>query len=178
MAITTVTLDEIHDAIVNTIKTKFPAFKTVEAYRLDRKNLPTPACLIELVEMPIDDIDMGTEQASVNARFEATLVIDFRQKCKNEKLEIRKLAAVVMNFIRLQRWGVSVGPAELIGAFPDDFTPELDQYECWRIEWNQVLHLGESIWNDYDEGETPAHVLTSFVPDIGAAHEDDYVELT
>jgi hypothetical protein len=150
---TVTTLDAVHTGIVEAIRAQFPDLTTVEAYRLDRTSLPLPACLIEMTEMEATDgIDPGTEQLAVTARFEARLVLGFRQGAnKNAKLEIRKLAAAVAAFARLQRWGCPIGAADVIGAYPDDFDPELEQYECWRVEWTNRIHLGESIWNWPDE---------------------------
>nr|DAR96802.1 MAG TPA: tail completion protein [Caudoviricetes sp.] len=171
-ATTEVTLDALHEAITGAIRAQFPDLATVEAYRQDRKNLPVPACLVELSEMEAgNDLDLGTEQLAVMARFEARLVIGFRQGGRNPGLEIRKLAAAVAAFVHQQRWGLPVGPADVLGAWPDDFDPNLEQYECWRIEWQQVIHLGESVW--HDEGVTPEPVL-SWAPEIGAGHEADY----
>jgi hypothetical protein len=177
MANTVTTLDAVHAGIVSTLQAQFPALH-VEAYRLDRKVLTVPACLIELSEMDAaPDVDPGTEQLAVMTRFEAKLVIGFRQGTNNPKLEIRKLAAAVAAFVRLQRWGCPIGPAEVIGAYPDDFDPELDQFECWRVEWRQIIHLGESVWADWNAGDPPGQVLVGYAPAIGADHEGDYTEL-
>lgn len=166
------TLDAVHEGIVSAIKTQFPTLKTVEAYRLDRKNLPTPACLLEITEMDAaPDIDPGTEQLAVTARFEARFVIGFRQGGKNPKLEVRKLAAAFAAFARLKRWGCPIGPAEVIGAYQDDFDPELDQFECWRVEWQQVIHLGDTVWKDDGEVPTPHF---SWTPNLGPEHSDAY----
>lgn len=174
---TVTSLDAVHEGIVSTIAAQFPDLVTVEAYRLDRKSLPVPACLIELTEMDaVPDNDPGTEQLAVNARFEARLVIGFRQGDKNPKLEIRKLAAAVANFIRAKRWGCPIGAAEVVGAYPDDFDPELDQFECWRVEWQQLIYLGDTVWKD--EGATPSQVMLGFAPNIGPGHEADYTEVT
>lgn len=169
---TELTLDALHDAIVARIKAQFPALKTVQAYRLDRKALPTPACLVELTEFETtsDAMDPGTEQLAVTARFEARLILGF--KTPQAKLEIRKLAASVAAFARLNRWGLPVGPAEVIGAYPDDFDPELDQYECWRVEWTNVIHLGESVWND--EGLPVGDPVFSWAPKVGLGNEPYY----
>lgn len=176
---TVTTLEAVHAGIVSAIAAQFPALQTVEAYRLDRKSLPVPACLIELTEMDaVNDEDPGTEQQAVMARFEATLVIGFRQGLNNPKMEIRKLAAALGAFVRAQRWGCPIGPAELIGIYQDDFDPDLDQYEVWRVEWQQVIHLGESVWVPYDEGETPNQVFLGITPKIGPGHIDDYFEVT
>lgn len=174
---TVTTLDAVHDGIVAAIKAQFPTLKTVEAYRLDRKNLPAPACLVEMTEMDGDmGDDPGTEQLAVKARFEARFVIGFRQGSKNPKLEVRKLAAAFASFARLQRWGCPIGPADVIGCYQDDFDPELDQFECWRVEWQQIIHLGDTIWTD--DGVLPSEVLTSFSPAIGTGNENEYTSLT
>ena len=177
---TLTTLDAVHTGIISAIAAKFTALKTVAAYPMDRKALTIPACLIELTEMTaINDEDPGTEQQAVYARFEARLIIGFRQdKDKNPKLEIRKLAAAVGAFVRAKRWGCPIGPAELIGIYQDDFDPELDQYEVWRVEWQQIIHLGESVWTGYDEGDVPQRVYLGIAPEIGPEHIDDYVEIT
>ena len=175
-AITNTTLDAVHEGIVSTIREAFPQLKTVEAYRLDRKNLPVPACLIELTEMETGvDPDPGTEQLPVMARFEAQFVIGFRQGLKNPKLEVRKLAAAFAAFAKFQRWGCPIGPAEIVGIYGDDFDPELDQFEVWRVEWQQIIHLGTAIV--WDDGVTPTPVA-SFSPDIGIDHENDYTDPT
>lgn len=169
---TTVTLDQVHDGIKAALQAQFPDLH-VEAYREDRTGLPVPACLFELTEMEgAPDHDPGTEQLAVTATFEALLVMKFRQPGKNARLEVRKLAAALAAFARLQRWGCPIGPAEVVGAFPDDFNPELDQYECWRVEWRQVLHLGDTVWNN--DGVAPSEVYLGITPKIGPDHKDDY----
>lgn len=171
---TEVTLDQLHAGILGKIAAQFPALKTVAAYEEDRKALPVPACLVEMAEFETNGADdPGTEQLAVMIRFEARLVIGFRTP--RAKLEIRKLAAALATFARLNRWGCPVGPAEVIGAWPDDFGPEVDQYECWRVEWRQEVNLGESIWND--DGITPTTPLFSYAPYIGPAHKDKYKPL-
>lgn len=171
-AYTVTTLDAVHEGIVAAIRSQFPDLKTVEAYRLDRKSIPTPACLVELTDMEVDaEVDPGTEQLAVMARFEARFLISFRQGAKNPKLEVRKLAAAFAAFARLKRWGCPIGPAEVISCAPDDFDPELDQYECWRVEWQQIIHLGDTIWKDDGIVPTP---FFAWSPEIGADHADKY----
>ena len=63
---TVTTLEAVHAGIVSAIVAQFPALRTVEAYRLDRKSMPVPACLIELTEMDaVHDEDPGTEQRAI-----------------------------------------------------------------------------------------------------------------
>lgn len=163
---------DIHSAILDAIRAQFPDLRTVAAYHPERERLALPACLVELEELEASpDDDPGTEQLAVEARFCARLVIGFRHAPTPAKLEIRRLAAAFAAWARLQRWGLPVGPVEIIGAAPDDFSPELEQYECWRVEWKQTLHLGESVWQE--TGITPVPYL-SWVPEIGEAHKDAY----
>lgn len=176
---TNLDLAALHEAIVADIKAAFPALQTVEFYREERKGIPLPAVLLELTEMEGQpDVDPGTEQLAVAARFEAEIIMGFRTP--NVKLEIRKFAGAFAAWLRLRRWTnpadpakkLPTGPAEVIGCFRDDFNPELDKYEVWRVEWSQILHLGDTVWTN--EGTIPTIPLFSWVPDIGIGHEDDY----
>lgn len=173
---TEVTLDEVHDGIVSTIQARFPDWH-VEAYRLDRKGLPLPACLVELTELEVSpEDDPGTGQLAAMATFEAQLVIGFRQGTENPKRVVRNQAAALAAFARLQRWGCPIGPAMVVGAYRDDFEPELDQYEVWRVEWRQIIHLGETVWKGGTE--PPQEVNISFVPLVGEAYVDEYTQVT
>jgi hypothetical protein len=168
---TEVTLDQVADAIVATIAAKFPDLH-VEAYRKDRRGLPVPACLVEMTGFDPDETDPGTGQLAVMATFEALFVIGFRQPGKNPKREVRKLAAAFAAFCRLQRWGCKIGPAEVLGAHPDDFDPDLDQFDCWCVEWQQVIHLGETVWTN--DGVQPTAVFVSGQAPFGPDGEGNY----
>jgi hypothetical protein len=180
---TEVELGALHDAIVRDIQTAFPDLATVEFYRDDRKNLPAPACLLDLVEFePSPEDDPGTEQLAVLAKFEASLVLGFRTD--KAKLSARKLAAAFAAWLRLRRWShpteagkkLPTGPAVVTGCFKDDFSPELDQFEVWTVEWSQIVHLGNTVWTD--EGTTPTTVMAGFSPRIGAGEESEYTQVT
>ena len=170
-----VDLKALHENIVAAIAEQFPALATVECYReeVDRKTLPTPACLIELFEMEAEPTeDPGTEQLAMTARFEARIVIGYRED--RAKIEVRKLAAALAKFILRKRWGLgpNVGPAEVTGCYPDEFDPRLDQYEVMRIEWQQLIMVGEDVWSG--EGIRPTEVLYSWEPKTGPAFRDNY----
>lgn len=170
---TEITLDAVYDGILSAIRDQFPDLVTVEAYPEDRGKVATPACFIELAGVEADPkLDPGTGQLAVTAEFEARFLIKTKQPGLNPKREIRRLALAFAAFARMQRWGCPIGGADVIGAFPDDFDPELDQYEVWRVEWRQTIHLGESVWNV--PGTTPGAVFVGEAPLIGAAHADEY----
>lgn len=164
-------LDALHDAIIAAIRAAHPVFATVEAYREDRKDLPVPACLIELADMePQPGDDPGTEQLCVMARWELFVVMGFREA--SVKRAVPKLAAAVALTVNRNRWGLKVGAAEVTAIEPDDFRPELDQYEAWRVDWQHLIHIGPSVWRD--DGAVPSQVLSNFAPEVGPLFEGNY----
>lgn len=171
-------LATLHDIIVATLAAQFTALQTIEFYREDRENLPAPACLLDMSDIEAEPgEDPGTDQLAARVRFEAELVLPFRTP--KGKLEVRKMAAAFAAFLRKRsRWpGIpQAGAIEVIGAYKSDFSPELDQYEVWRVEWRQLLHLGASVW---DEGEatTPTTVFAGFKPYVGIPNKDKYVQV-
>lgn len=186
---TEVDLVVLHAAIVSDIQAAFPQLRTVEFYRADRKELPMPSCLLEMSEMEaLPDDDPGTEQLCVMATFEAQLSIGFRTP--NAKQAISILAANLAAWLRKRRWTnpggetprLPTGEAMVVGAYRDDFSAiggqraqDLEQYEVWRVEWQQRIHIGQSVWNE--EGDTPAIVYVSQAPDIGLGNEDKYTQV-
>jgi len=167
---TALDLNALHDAIVASIAAQFPALATVEDYRTDRDRLNVPAVLVELTELePVPDEDPMTEQLPALARFDARIVLGFRTP--SVQREVRNLAAALAHHIHQQRFGQAVGAAEVTAIVPDDFSPELDQFEVWRVEWQHAVHIGVSVCDN--DGETPVPVY-SYVPDIGPGNDGDY----
>lgn len=168
---TNVDLAKLHAAIVADIQDAFPSLVTVEFYREDRKSLPKPACLLEISEFEnLEDDDPGTEQLAVMMKFEAELVIGFRTTAAKQSICI--LAAALAAWLRKRRWvnpddttkKLPTGEAQVIGAYRDDFSvmgaqreQVLEQFEIWRVEWQQIVHLGDTMWTD--EGVTPTQVF-------------------
>lgn len=181
---TNIDINKLQSAIEADIKAAFPDLKTVEFYGDERNGTALPACLLELAEWEENnDEDPGTEQQSVMARFEARFIIK-GVATKQSKKDIRKLAAAFSAWIRCRKWNnpdvpgkaIPVSPAQFLLAEPDSFSPTADQYEVWRVEWQQVLHLGETVWVPGPD-PAPGFVRASFSPDIGADHENDYVQI-
>jgi hypothetical protein len=201
----TVDLDALHDAITNAIKAQYPSLVTVEFYRTEeRKNLPCPAVLLDLTEFENEpDLDVGTGQIAMSARFDAEIVFGF--KTPNVKREIRKFAASFASWLYLRRWeGITSDAAKVVGCYKDEFDPRMDEYEVWRVEWTQVLYLGCNAWNDTsapltvgtgypadgtaltttaDDGTAvpfepqTGGTMAGYDPNIGPAHVADYVPL-
>lgn len=168
---TEVELAEVYTGIVEAISAQFPGVH-VEAERDRSEAVPAPAILVEMNEMQgAPDHDPGTGQLAVTASFSAQVILNMS---RTAKMEVRTLAAALAAFARLNRWGRKIGPAEVLGAFPDDFDPELDRFEIWRVDWQQVIHLGKTVWT---EGERPTTVMMGQVPMIGDPFESDYEQV-
>lgn len=169
---TALDLDQLFDAVIASIRGAFPQFEMVDAYPEDRRQMPVPACLIDLIELEPTD-DPGTEQLAVIAHFEASIVLPFR--APRAKRAVAKLAAAIAHHVQGRRWGLPIAPAQVISIAPSDFDPELDRFETWSVEWQQTVHIGESIWND--DGTPPTQVLAAWSPDIGPTHEAEYTDI-
>lgn len=165
------TIDTLYSSITAAIQAQFPELVTVEFDCEDRKGLRLPACLLEITEMEnAPDDDNGTGQLPMECRFTAEIILGF--KTPKVKREIRKLAAAMAVWLRMRRWpGVPCNAARVIGAYTDEFRPELDQFEVWRVEWSQVVHMGAE---DDGDGQAATDVRASWSPRIGAAHEAEY----
>ncbi len=168
---TQVDLAALHAAVRDAIAARFPELATVETYREDRTLPPLPACLIEMEDMePSDDPDPGTGQIALAARWRARLILGFRTP--EAALAVRRMAAALAHLVHLNRWGQPVAPARVGLVGPDDFEPDLDRYSVWSVEWEQVVHVGESIWGG--EGTLPIEVLMGLAPAIGPENEGVY----
>lgn len=172
---TEVALDTLHQAILDHIAAAYPALATVSDYPEERRHLSLPACLVEMAEMDgVPDLDPGTGQLALMTRWEARLIIGWRTA--SAAREIRRLAGALGVTIHQQRWGLPVGPAEVLGMTPDAFEPQLDQFVVWRVDWQQVVHLGESVWSPASS-LVPSEILYSTAPEIGPVHEEAYAPI-
>lgn len=180
---TTITLDQFYAAVMADIKEAFPAYATVEFDREDRTNIPLPAVLLEVSGFEDDsENDPGTGQWQANARVEAYVILNFRED--QVKLNVRMAATALALWLRMRRFkhpiiagkALPTGAVRLVEVQKDDFTPELDQYEVWRIEWMQSMQFGVSLYAGENDGVTPGHPLYSWAPEIGNGHAEDYSE--
>lgn len=177
-AITNIDLADLHTAIGSNLSEAFPAFKLVEFYREDEeraapKESELPALLLEMTEMEPDlDSDPGTEQLAVIARFEARIVINFRTP--KAKIEVRKMAGGLAAFIHKNRrfHKLPTGAANIDAIVSDDFYPELDRFQVWRVDFSMLVHLGDTIWtNDEPLEFEPVY---SWSPETGTGNDDKY----
>lgn len=183
-------LAQFFDAIVTDVKARFPSMVNVEFFPDEpeaNKKMPVPAILLDVSEMEADtESDPGTEQLAVRMSFSAFIVISGLQD-GNTKLQIRLLAAALVSWLRMRHWRdpsnpgtddepnyLPSDPAVPMGAYRDDFNPALDRYEVWRVDWEQTLYLGHSV---FDTTFLPSTVWLGLAPDIGEGHQADYVKV-
>lgn len=155
---TEISLDQLFQVIVDQVQAQFPDLVVVEFDRDEGSTPPqAPACILEMTEgEKYEDQDPGTGQLAFSARFEARLLVGFNRP--RAKAEARKRALAFAAWMHLRRWGAfgcPSGPAEIIGAYRDDFHPALDKFEAWKVEWVQVIHLGTDVWKDDPTAVTP-----------------------
>lgn len=179
-------LAALHEAIVEVSATAFPGVH-FEFYREDRKNMPMGTglagadpkayVLMELAEFDAGDMDPGTEQQAMVARFEANIVMKALRT--DAKVQVRALAGAFAAFLRRQSRfkpeDVLQGAARVVGCYKDDFSPELDQFEVWRVEWTQDVWFGDAT---EPAPPIPTQVLFSYVPIVGIPYEPEYMDIT
>lgn len=171
---TEIDLDTLHEAVVSSIAAGMPAVASVQAYPSERTALALPAVLVDLEDMEgAPESDPGTEQLAVVTRWRARLILGFRSA--DVYRQVRKGAGQLAHLVHLNRWGMPVGPARVTIVGPDPFDPDLDQYEVWVVEWEQVVHLGASVWTD--EGVVPETVYLGIEAKTGPDHIDDYWQI-
>ena len=167
-------LDALHQAILDDLRNQFPELKSVEDYPDHRQRVSVPAALLELTEMtPVQDEQSGTEQAVMDALFELRYIVGWRGD--NQGRLIRRNVAALAQHIHHNRWGQTIQPAQLVACEPDEFSPELDQYLVWRIDFTHQIFLGESVF--LDDGTLPQEVYVGVDPRIGPEWEDSYTKV-
>lgn len=69
-----------------------------------------------------------------------------------------------------------VGSPSELGA-KNLFTGEIDRQKIsmWAIRFTQKMRIGSSMFDS--EGEVPSQLYVGIAPEIGAAHEQDYIEI-
>lgn len=160
---TPVNIEDLHAAMKTALAEKFKGV-AVDYYSRPGETVKTPAIFIELDEADAaaNGGDIGTEQVDATLRFCAYVVLKFGD---GKKLEARRLALSVMAFIQGQRWGQSVGAADVIGAYPDTFkavnppaNESTQEYETMRVEFVHEALIGADVWEFAADAPTVVNV--------------------
>ncbi|MEZ6854197.1 hypothetical protein [Halodesulfovibrio aestuarii] len=163
-------IDAAHEAILDAIKAKFSAFETVADYERQKESIKCPAVILDFESIEKDGRDLGTEQLSVRIRWQLTLLLKFNTA--NVQRVIRKLIAALCLFIDGNNFALPCNPCALVGAYADTFDD--GGYDAWRVDFEMKAVLGETIWTDGDIVPSELGIMTSWAPEIGEAHKDDY----
>lgn len=173
----TLTIDDIHAAITGQLAAAFHEFQTVGDYERQKGRINVPAAFLNLESFePCDDGDGedGTERLVVNLRWELRVLLG-PPGASNERTA-RGLAVNLAKWIQGNRFGLTISPARFLRAESDKFTPELDHYTPWLVEFEQFARLGASVWDN--DSVAPTTVFVGYAPNTGAAHIDEYVQVS
>ena len=137
-------LEQLYAAIEQHIKDAIPGLAYVGTMPDGIEVVPPPAVVLELAGFDRVDMDPGTGEAAVEARFEARAIVPVEEKnCLHVAAFVAAQLAVLL---RGQSWGLPIGFAEFVRAERDWSRPELDVFAVWVVEWTQLIYLGEEEW--------------------------------
>ncbi|BBD08453.1 hypothetical protein [Desulfovibrio ferrophilus] len=166
-------INAAHKGIIVALRAGCPGLQDVLDYGRET-TLKTPAAVLNLAHIEPDDTpEDGSGKLALRCRWEVFLVVPDRAKYEQK---LRELAAVVGTLVHGHRFGLQASPANFILAEPNEFEPQFKGAKCWRVEFEQVLLFGASVWDG--EGVVPEQLMVSYTPLIGAEHEADYQEVT
>ncbi len=164
-------ITDLHNAILAEITSKIAGIETSGFYPKLRTAIKTPAVFIDLASME-PGADPGTGELALIARFEARVVVG---SSDNACLQVRELATEVARIINKNNFGLNVKAAALVSIAPDHFRPEIDAFEIWLVEWQNEIHIGQSVWDGV--GIMPEQIFLGYVPFVGIGNEDKYIKV-
>ena len=147
MANTNINLSDVHQAIIDALKGRFPKV-TIDSYD-PSENLESlaPACLLNIEELPKAP-DVGDGRYPVVAQFAIHCVLG--REVKNLQMELQEFAVAVSQFVYEKGiWlkGSVLEKPFSIEAYPGNFRKDTrGGFDSWVVNWEQKLYLGESTW--------------------------------
>ncbi len=171
----TTTVKTFHQSIMDAIAGHFAGKVQVLAYPLESNEIRTPAVLLEM-ESAEEGQDPGDGRLALRCRMAAHCVLGYQTE--HIGLEVRSFAAQFFTLITDNKFGLGadVSWPQTLELHPGEFKPGKAGFESWCVIWEQTLFLGESEWDD--TGIVPETVMLGIAPNIGAAHEPDYVQVS
>lgn len=168
-------IDALLAAIKLGIETDFSSIATVD-FTADihdrlRGSIDVPAVLIDCVRFPVLDDSMVQGEIRATAQAALFILVDFKRT--NAQSFARSLALQLGRFMHRKHWSVSGAlPTMVSNIEKDDFAPELDRFEVWRVDFTSII----TVRADSLEGYllSPSNVLFSYVPRVGPPHEPAY----
>lgn len=155
-----------------------PGLRSVVEYGA-QGDMETPLAMLRLTDMEhAGDPEDGTERVWVQCRWDVFLVVakDSALDAAQMRRELRQMSAAVAALVHGNRFGVQAMPARFVKVEADVPAPVGTDAACWRVEFEQDIPLGESVWGG--EGVPVQTVLVSYTPRIGLEHKESYTEVT
>ena len=169
MAAPTTTIKAVFQAIEDALRAHFGA--AIEQYGVYQPwdpvegaaepVLKTPALLISLDAMPIDEADTHAP-GRIGIRCAISIHAILSILTEDLQIALPELAAAVTALVRQteldplapplngNRWGLgdAISPPEAVSAEPAEFTPGLNGRDSWTVSWEQVVYLPETLPTD------------------------------
>ena len=181
-------LDNYHDKLVSDVKALFgDSLTTVQAYFPEDLAgtqeagivIDTPAALIEIEtidDAPEDELSDGRDGVLCSVTIHCIL----STTTANLQRELWNFAAELMRGMRARDFGLheenTAGRATDVTALPGRFSNGASGYDSRAVNFNQVVFLGDEKWDGLPADVQ--QVFWSLAPEIGAAHEGKYREVT
>lgn len=173
----TVTIENIHQAVLDTVAKAFPLFKTVAedaplvtdtGDATGKLPYAAPACI---VSMPLFESKKPecADLLPVDLHFELRIVGAYSGEGADRKT--RQLAGALAQCIEGNRFGLPMRGAEFVRAKADTTLPALHHLCPWLIEFTLSVYLGTEEGDDFT---MPEKVYVSMAPEVGLAHIDKY----
>lgn len=170
-----ISIDTYLRCVAQAIKLAMPRLDTVEVAKHAKTQIDTPAILVD-VESMRGAASKGDGRTPIMLRMNAYCVLSF--KTEELELKIKDMTAKLLAVIDENRFGLKdqVTAASNVHAEPAYFNPAKNGYESWAISWDQIVYIGDDIWQP--SGLTPSTVFVGEDPGIGLINESHYEQLT
>jgi len=139
----------------------------------DKARVTAPAVFVACLGAPIDK-DPGTEQVALNCRMAAVVIARNARGRGPRSEDAVCLAEAVALLVQYNQFALADVGAARVTRLTNDYNRAFDDrgFASWTVEWNQMVLLGDSIWNGAEF--LPTDVWLGLAPDIGLGHENDY----
>tara|TARA_B100001564_G_C20321683_1_gene526014 strand:- start:13 stop:534 length:522 start_codon:yes stop_codon:yes gene_type:complete len=164
-------IEDLHNAILLEITSNIASIATSGSYPKLQTAIAVPAVFVDLASLDFGD-DPATEQLALTGRFEARVIVN---AADNGQIRVRELAIEVARVVHNKNFGMKTRLSRVVSIGPDQFSPELDAYDVWLVEWEQQFDIGDSVWDG--EGVRPETIFIGYVPRVGEEFEQDYTIL-
>ena len=136
------TLSELHTAIFDHLTAALPGVHVLPPYPDIRRAIKAlPALIVELTGLEPGD-DPGTGEVALIGRFTGHVIVD--PNLPEANMRVREIAIALARELNRQDFGLPIGIARLADMGEDGFSPDLDSYLVWAVEWTHSFNQGEA----------------------------------